>query len=91
MNRSEARELAGRCCDLLSAGDVEEALAQLRPVVADRTPFTLLDLIGRMIAGTATTNPAGFTALLDGLAARASGEQTTPPADGAQSCYLPAG
>jgi len=69
MNRSETRELAARCCDLLSAGDVEEALAQLRPVVADRTPFTLLDLIGRMIAGAATTNPDGFTALLDGLAA----------------------
>ena len=69
MNRSEARELAGRCCDLLSAGDVEEALVQLQPVVAARTPFTSLDLTGRMIAGTATTNPAGFAALLDGLAA----------------------
>jgi 3-methyladenine DNA glycosylase AlkD len=69
MKRAEMRELATGCRDLLIAGDVDDALAQLRPVVASRTPFPLLDLAGRVIAGAAATNPAGFTALLDGLAA----------------------
>ncbi len=69
MNRTEARKLATGCRDLLIAGDVDDALAQLRHVVASRTPFPLLDLAGRVIAEAAATNPAGFTALLDGLAA----------------------
>lgn len=69
MNRTEMRKLATGCRDLLIAGDADDALAQLRPVVASRTPFPLLDLAGRVIAEAAATNPAGFTALLDGLAA----------------------
>lgn len=69
MNRTEIRKLATGCRDLLIAGDADDALAQLRPVVASRTPFPLLDLTGRVIAEAAATNPAGFTALLDGLAA----------------------
>jgi 3-methyladenine DNA glycosylase AlkD len=63
------RELATYCRDLLIAGDVESALARLRPIVATRTPFPLLDLTGQVIAGAATTNLTPFTALLDGLAA----------------------
>ena len=69
MNRTEARKLATGCRDLLIAGDADDALAQLRPVVASRTPFPLLDLAGRVIAGAAAINPAGFTALLGGLVA----------------------
>ena len=68
MNRTEARKLATGCRDALIAGDVDDALAQLRPVVASRTPFPLLDRIGQVIAEAAAINPAGFTALLDGLA-----------------------
>lgn len=43
MNRAETRELATDCRDLLIAGDAESALARLRPIVATRTPFPLLD------------------------------------------------
>ncbi|MCK4316450.1 MAG: DNA alkylation repair protein [Anaerolineae bacterium] len=68
MKRAEMRKLATGCRDLLIAGDVDDALAQLRPVIASRTPFPLLDLTGRVIAEAAAINPAGFTALLDGLA-----------------------
>jgi len=69
VNRTGTRELAVRCRDEVVAGDVENALARLRPVVASRTPFPLLDMAGQSIAGAAATNAAGFTALLDGLAA----------------------
>ncbi|MCK4315945.1 MAG: hypothetical protein KAX24_09260, partial [Anaerolineae bacterium] len=69
MRRAEMRKLAARCYDEVVAGDVENALAQLCPVVAARTPFPLLDLTGQVVADAAATNPAGFTALLDGLAA----------------------
>ncbi|MBE9470757.1 MAG: hypothetical protein IMY75_01410, partial [Chloroflexi bacterium] len=69
MKRAQIRKLAARCYDEVVTGDVENALAQLYPVVAARTPFPLLDLTGRVIAGAAAINPAGFTALLDGLAA----------------------
>jgi hypothetical protein len=71
MNRTEAHELATACRDLLVAGDVAGALAWLQPLVASRTSFTLLDLAGRVAAEAAATNPAAFTALLDGLAATA--------------------
>jgi len=63
------QKLAIECRDLLIAGDVAGALARLRPMVAGRTPFTLLDLAGRVVAEAAAINPAAFTALLDGLAA----------------------
>ena len=69
MKRAEMRELATDCRDLLIAGDAESALAQLRPIVATRTPFPLLDLAGQVIAGAATMNPMAFKVLLDGLAA----------------------
>ena len=67
--KAAMRELAAGCRDEVVAGDVEKALARLRPVVAARTPFPLLDLIGQVVAGAAATNPTGFIALLDGLAA----------------------
>lgn len=69
MNRAETQKLAIECRDLLIAGDVAGALARLQPMVAGRTPFTLLDLAGRVVAEAAAINPAAFTALLDGLAA----------------------
>jgi 3-methyladenine DNA glycosylase AlkD len=71
MNQTEARAWAAGCRNLLARGDVTGALARMQPVLAGRTPFTLLDLAGRIIAEAAAANPAGFTALLDGLAATA--------------------
>jgi len=69
MNRAETHELAAACRDLLVAGDVAGALARLRPLVGSRTSFQMLDLAGRGVADSAASNPAAFTALLDGLAA----------------------
>ena len=89
MKRAEMHELAAQCRDEMATGDVESALALLRPVIAARTPFPLLDLAGRVIAGAAETNPAGFTALLDGLAA--TGEMGVWPLTGSAlaAAYLP--
>ena len=89
MNRTEARKWATDCRDLLSAGDVEGVLAQLCPIVADRTPFPLLDLTGQVVAGAAATNPTAFTALLDDPAA--TGEIGAWPLIGSAlaAAYLP--
>ena len=89
MNRAEMQKLAMDCRDLLVAGDVAGALARLRPLVASRTPFTLLDLAGRVVAEAAATNPAACTALLDGLAA--TGEIGAWPLIGSAlaAAYLP--
>lgn len=89
MSRAEAREWAIGCRDMVIADDVESTLARLRPVVARRTPFPLLDLAGQVIAGAAATNPTGFTTLLDGLAA--TGEIGAWPliGSGLATAYLP--
>ena len=89
MNRAEVRELAARYRNEVIAGDVEGALAALHPLVAGRTPFPLLDLAGRVIAGAAAANPTALTALLDGLAA--TGEMGAWPLIGSAlaAAYLP--
>ena len=68
MKRAEMRELAVQARDEVAAGDVTNPVARIRPVVASRTPFPLLDLAGRVIAEAAQTNLLSFTAFLDALA-----------------------
>jgi hypothetical protein len=46
MRASEARALGQVLLDLVRQGDVPSAYAQLSPILAERTPFRLLDLIG---------------------------------------------
>lgn len=69
MRRAEMRELARRCRDRLQADDVAGALALLGPLTARRTPFSLLDLAGQIVAGVASRHPDRLGAFLDGLAA----------------------
>ena len=68
MKRAEMRELAAWCRDELVAGKVQRPLEQMQPVIAARTAFPLLDLAGQVIGEAAQTDPAAFTAFLDGLA-----------------------
>jgi len=49
MNTQETRELAARIDAVVRRGQAEEAYALLAPVLAERTPFRLLDIIGRAV------------------------------------------
>jgi hypothetical protein len=49
MKTQEARQLGERINSLVCAGQGSEAYAQLAPVLSERTPFRLLDIIGQMV------------------------------------------
>jgi hypothetical protein len=49
MTTGETRALALRMSSVLETGQVEEAYAILAPILAQRTPFRLLDIIGRAV------------------------------------------
>lgn len=49
MKTSAARDLGRRIASRIDAGDVRSAYALLAPVLAERTPFRLLDQIGGVI------------------------------------------
>jgi len=46
MNTAQAREIGSKCAGLIKSGKVDKAEALLVPVLAERTPFRLLDMIG---------------------------------------------
>jgi len=49
MKTKEARELGGRIAALVQAGQIAQAYDLLAPVLAERTPFRLLDRIGEAV------------------------------------------
>ena len=49
MKAKEARELGGQIATLVQTRETEDAYALLAPVLAERTPFRLLDLIGEAV------------------------------------------
>ncbi len=49
MNAREASELGKRIATLVQSGRLDEAYALLAPVLAERTPFRLLDRIGEAV------------------------------------------
>jgi len=65
MKRQEARQLGMKIHDFIEAGLVREAYALLEPVLSQRTPFPLLDLIGETLA---RDTPSGLDAFLDHVA-----------------------
>jgi 3-methyladenine DNA glycosylase AlkD len=56
MNAKQARHLGKRIATLVNAGELESAYALLAPVLAGRTPFAKLDLIGKAV-GAAPMQP----------------------------------
>ena len=66
MNTGEARELGQRVVSLIEAGRVAQAYVLLSPVVAARTPFPLLGIVGEV---TGTGPLEKVNALLDYIAA----------------------
>jgi 3-methyladenine DNA glycosylase AlkD len=51
MKAKDARELGKRIAEHVNAGEVEKAYALLAPVLAERTPFAKLGLIGEAVGG----------------------------------------
>ena len=49
MNTREARELGGRVAALVEAGRVAQAYVLLAPILAQRTPFPVLGLVGEAV------------------------------------------
>jgi 3-methyladenine DNA glycosylase AlkD len=49
MKISEARSLGQQIYDLIAAGEITKAYAQISPALSARTPFRLLDVIGEQI------------------------------------------
>jgi len=49
MTRQEVRELARKCLELLAAGGEEAALGALDPLLSTKTPFPILDLVGKVL------------------------------------------
>lgn len=49
MKAQEARELGGRVAAFVQTGQIDQAYALLAPVLAERTPFRLLNLIGEAV------------------------------------------
>jgi len=66
VNSNDARELSQCIAACLRAGKAEEAYALLAPVLAERTPFRLLGLIGEAVGH---GKPAAANAFLDRIAA----------------------
>lgn len=49
MDTTQTRKTAGEISQLLRNGETDEAYTLLSPILADRTPFRLLDIIGEQI------------------------------------------
>lgn len=49
MKTHEARFLGQQACDLVGAGHIADAYTLLSPILAERTPFRLLDVIGEQV------------------------------------------
>lgn len=49
MNATEARELGQRIASLVQSSELREGYTLLAPVLAERTPFRLLDLVGAAV------------------------------------------
>ena len=67
MKAKEARELGRQVAALVQAGQAKEAYTLLAPVLAERTPFRLLDLIGEAVGARPLEDVNAF---LDRIAAR---------------------
>jgi 3-methyladenine DNA glycosylase AlkD len=67
MNIHETRVLGGQACNLVGAGHIADAYALLSPILAERTPFRLLDLIGEQISAASLESMNPF---LDYIAAQ---------------------
>jgi 3-methyladenine DNA glycosylase AlkD len=62
MKAEAARELSRQVAELVGAGEAERAYAVLAPVLAERTPFAKLDLIGEAIGAGPLEPVNGFLA-----------------------------
>lgn len=60
MNASQADALGAEIASWLVRGDLERACGLLDPVLAERTPFRLLDRIGRVVGGVPTLETNAF-------------------------------
>ena len=60
MKTEEARLLGARVLDLIEGGNVEEAYTLLTPTLAERTPFSMLGLLGSVVGGGSLTEVTGF-------------------------------
>lgn len=60
MKTREARELGQQTAARVIAGEIEEAYTRLAPVLARRTPFAKLDLIGEALGAGPTTEVYTF-------------------------------
>ncbi|MBC8447412.1 MAG: hypothetical protein H8D78_06655 [Chloroflexi bacterium] len=60
MKAREARELGQRVAALVEVAQLEEAYALLAPVLAERTPFRLLDRTGEAVGDGALEPTSAF-------------------------------
>ena len=49
MRAKEARKLGEHLADIIDDGNIEEAYDKLEPIVAKKTPFRILDLVGKAV------------------------------------------
>jgi 3-methyladenine DNA glycosylase AlkD len=69
MKAREARELGKQIATIVQSGQVDEAYALLAPVLAERTPFRILDHIGEAVG-------TGSMALVNDFLERIASEKT---------------
>jgi hypothetical protein len=69
LNAKEADELGARIAALVEAGQTDDAYGLLAPVLGERTPFRLLDRIGRAVG-------AGPASHVDAMLERIASERT---------------
>ena len=67
MPRQETRELAQKCLGLLAIGEEEAALEALNPLLAAKTPFPILDLVGQILGESGKGEPQKLLAFFDRL------------------------
>ena len=81
MKTKQARESGKRIAERVHAGEIESAYALLAPVLAERTPFRLLGLIGEAI-GAGPLEPVD--AFLDRIASERRPGLTLAPEAGSE-------
>ena len=67
MTRQEARGLAEKCLELLAAGKEGMALEALDPLLSAKTPFPILDLVGKVLGESGKQEPQKLLAFFDRL------------------------
>lgn len=67
MTRQEARGLAEECLELLAAGKEGMALEALDPLLSAKTPFPILDLVGKVLEEGGKQEPQKLLAFFDRL------------------------